>query len=84
MALALFLLRSMQLPAKLRKAEEFIEEEEYSKASAIIKRILDKKKDFAPARYLRAKLLMRQKQYLMAISELNSIQQISDINRHVN
>lgn len=83
-AIAVFLLRSMQLPAKLRKAEEFIEEEEYSKASAIIKRILDKKKDFAPARYLRAKLLMRQKQYLMAISELNGIQQIKDFNRHVN
>ncbi len=83
-AISIFLFRSMQLPAKLRRAEEYIEEEEYSKASAIIKRILDKKKDFAPARYIRAKLLMRQKQYLMAISELNAIQQIPNFNRHVN
>ncbi len=83
-AITVFLVKSMQLPAKLRKAEEYIDEEEYSKASAIIKRILDKKKDYAPARYIRAKLLMRQKQYLMAISELNSIQQISDFNKQVN
>jgi len=79
-----FVYRSFTLPVKLRKAEEHMEEGEYSNASNIVKGILDKKKDYVPARYLRALLLMRQNQYLMAISELNSILAIADFNRHVN
>lgn len=78
-----FIFKSLQFPAKIRKVEELIEDGEYARASEIIKKILDKKKDYVPARYIRAQLLMRQNQFLMAISELNSILTINDFNRFV-
>lgn len=78
-----FLFKTLQYPSKIRKAEEFLEEGELGKASEIIKKILEKKKDYVPARYLRALLLIKQNQYLMAISELNGIMTIADYKRHV-
>ncbi len=71
------------LPSKMEKAEEFFKNDDYQKASEIIKTILSKKKDYVPALYLRSIILQIQKQFLMAISELNSILSISDFNKHV-
>ena len=69
-AIGVFLfLRAMQYPSKIRKAEEFLDEGETSRASEIVKLILERKKDYVPARYLRAQILVRQKQYLLAISQ---------------
>jgi len=83
--IAVFILffRSFQLPSKIRKAEELIEEGDFSRASSIVKTILDKKKDYVPAIYIRAKLLMRQNQYLLAISELNNILALPDFNKFI-
>ena len=79
----LFFLKTFQYPSKIRKAEEYLEEGDLSRASDIIKKILEKKKDYVPARYLRALVLIKQNQYLMAISELNSIMGIPDYTHHV-
>jgi tetratricopeptide (TPR) repeat protein len=77
------LLNMMRLPSKVRKAEEYIDEGEFSKASEIIKAILDKKKDYVPARYIRALLYIKQKQYLLAIAELNGILAIPSFDKFV-
>ena len=79
-----FVLRSFQLPAKIKKAEELIDEGEYNGASNIVRAILEKNRDYVPARYIRAQILMRQKQYLMAISELNAILGLPEFNRFIN
>ncbi len=73
----------MQYPSKIRKAEELLDEGETSRASEIVKLILERKKDYVPARYLRAQILVRQKQYLLAISELNSILTLTDFKKYV-
>ncbi len=78
------LIKTTQLPARIRKAEEYLNNDDYVKASSIVKGILEKKKDYVPARYLRAKILIKQKQYLLAISELNGILSITDFNKFVN
>ena len=75
--------KSFRFPVLIRKAEEYIKIEDYSKASEIVKKILEKKKDYVPARYIKAQLLMRQNQYLLAISELNNILTITDFNKFV-
>lgn len=75
--------RSWQYPARVRKAEELIKNGDDSRASEIIKSILEKKKEYVPARYLRAKMLAKQKQYLMAISELKSIFQLPEYTKYV-
>jgi len=80
----LIFLKSFQLPSQIRKAEELLDQGEHQKASDIVKNILDRKKEYIPARYLRAKLLIRQNQYLMAISELNSILAATDSKKYIN
>jgi tetratricopeptide (TPR) repeat protein len=75
--------RSWQYPVRIKKAEEYLENGEDTKASEIVREILDKRKDYVPARYLRAKLLKKQKQYLMSISEMRGIFQIPDYTKYV-
>ena len=75
------MLKRLQIPSRIRRAEELFNEKEILQASEIVKLVLEKKKDYAPARYLRAKILMAQKQFLLAISELNSILQIPDFTK---
>ncbi len=75
------MLRRLQIPARVRRAEELFGENEILRASEIVKLVLEKKKDYVPARYLRAKILMAQKQFLLAISELNSILQMPDVKK---
>jgi tetratricopeptide (TPR) repeat protein len=82
-AAVLFIIKSLQYPSKIKKAEEFLEQGDLGRASDLIKAILDKKKDYVPARYLRAQILIKQKQYLMAISELNSILAIPEYSKHI-
>ncbi len=81
--LIIFFLKTYQVPSKLRKAEEFLEKGEFSKASEIVKQILEKKKDHVPARFLRALILMNQKQYLLSISEFNNILATPDFSKFV-
>jgi tetratricopeptide (TPR) repeat protein len=82
--ITLIIVKSTSFPAKIRKAEEFLEEGQTSKANEIIKKILDQKGEYAPARYIRAQILMKQTQYLLAISELNNILSIPDFSKHIN
>ncbi len=78
------IIKSTSFTAKIRKAEEYLEEGQISKANEIIKKILDQKSEHVPARYLRAQILMKQNQYLLAISELNNILSLPDYNKHIN
>lgn len=67
----------------LHKAEELMEQEEYARASELVRTLLEKDRENVQARFMRAQLLMRQNQYLMAISELNTILGINDFNKYV-
>ncbi len=76
------LLRKYRIPSRIRKAEEYFKENEILKASELVKLVLEKDKNYVPARYLRARILVQQNQFLLAISELNSILQMPDFRRH--
>jgi tetratricopeptide (TPR) repeat protein len=69
----IIIFKSTSFPSKIRKAEEYLEADDISKANEIIKKILDRKSDYVPAHYLRALILMKQNQYLLAISEFNTV-----------
>ena len=56
---------------------------DYSGAGEIVKIILNKKKDYPPARYVKARILIHQSQYILAISELNSILTLPDFNKYI-
>lgn len=79
----LMAIRRMQIPSRVRKAEEMLKAGDHLKASEIIKVVLEKKKEYAPARYVRAQILTIQKQYLLAISELNGILSLPDFKKYV-
>jgi tetratricopeptide (TPR) repeat protein len=66
-------LKFFQINRRLLKAKELMAAEAYDAAGEIIRSILDSEKDNIEARYLRVKLLFRQKQYVLAISELNTV-----------
>ena len=68
----------------IRKAEDYLENDDIRSANEIVKKILNKKRDYIPAHYLRAKILMMQKQYLMAISNFNNILSMPDFNKFIN
>jgi tetratricopeptide (TPR) repeat protein len=78
------ILKSTSFHAKIRKAEEYIENGFISKANDIVKRILERKSDYVPARYLRALILMKQNQYLLAISEFNNVLTLPDFATYIN
>ncbi|MCX7678231.1 MAG: tetratricopeptide repeat protein [Spirochaetes bacterium] len=80
----LVMLQRFRIPARIRKAEELFNENEIQQASEIVKWVLEKQRDYVPARYLRARIFIAQKQYVLAINELNSILQIPDFPRYVN
>ncbi|HPO46815.1 MAG TPA: hypothetical protein PK875_13580, partial [Spirochaetota bacterium] len=83
-AMAALFARRTHLPGRIKKAEEFLENDEIQKASEIVKKILGNKQDYVPARYLRARILIKQKQYLLAISELNGLLGINGFADFVN
>lgn len=78
------ILKSTSFQAKIRKAEEYLESDETSKANEIIKKILDRKSEYVPARYLRALILMKQNQYLLAISEFNTVLGMPNFKKFIN
>ncbi len=80
----LIVLKKLQVPSRIRKAEELLNSGDLLKASEIVKIVLEKKKDFVPARYLRAQILTQQSQYLLAIAELNTILTLPEFQKHVN
>jgi tetratricopeptide (TPR) repeat protein len=73
MGCIVFIFRMMQHPARIRKAEELFKTGDISRSLEIVKKVLTKKQDFVPARYLRARILINQRQYVMAIAELTGI-----------
>ncbi len=81
--IAIVIFKSVHLPGLVKKAEEYMDNGEYGKASEIVRKVLDKKRDYVPARFLKAKLLKQQTQYLMAISEFNGILSIPDYKKFV-
>ncbi len=78
------LLRRFQMPSRVRKAESFLKDGDMLKANEIIRLVLDKDRDYPPARYVRAKILIAQKQYVLAISELNALFSLRDFEKYIN
>ena len=77
------ILKAVSIPAKIKKAEALLDAGDQSGASEIVKNVLNKKKDYVPAKYLRALIFIRQSQYLLAITELNSVLGISNFDQYV-
>lgn len=82
-SISIMILKSLRIPMSIRRAEEFIAEGNYSGASEIVKIVLNKKKDYPPARYIKARILIIQSQYILAISELNSILTLPDFSKYI-
>ena len=78
------ILKSTSFPARIKKAEEYLDEGSISRANEIVKNIIDRKKEYVPARYLRALILIKQNQFLLAISELNAVLSLPNYNAFVN
>lgn len=77
------LLKNSHLPSRIKKAEEYLKQGDDKSAGEIVKAILEKKKDYVPAKFLRARMLQEQKQYLLSIAEFNSIMQIPEFDRSI-
>lgn len=75
--------RSSNLSGKLKKAKQLLDEGQLSESSKLVRGVLDKQKDNVQARYLRAQILMQEKQYLMAISELNGLLNMPDLKQFI-
>ncbi|MDR3237603.1 MAG: tetratricopeptide repeat protein [Spirochaetia bacterium] len=80
----LVFVKSLRVPGKLRRAEELLEQGNLNEAGNILRGILEKSKDNVKAHYLRALILIEQKQYLLAISELNLVLSLPDFKTYVN
>ena len=64
---------ALRLPARVRKAELLFEQDEVDNAFEIVTSVLSRKKGYIPAMYLKARILKRQRQYILAIAEANDI-----------
>ncbi|MCU0846330.1 MAG: tetratricopeptide repeat protein [Spirochaetes bacterium] len=80
----LFFIKSLSLPSQIKKAEEYFDAGDITKAGEIVKKILDRKKDYVPACYLRAKILMNRGQFLHAISEFNGVLALQNFAKYIN
>jgi tetratricopeptide (TPR) repeat protein len=74
---------TFRIPARVRKAEILFEEDHTDQALDIVNRVLERKKDYIPAMYLKSKLLRRQRQYILAIAEANNILRNGSFQRFV-
>ena len=81
--IALFGWKASRLSAKFKRAEQAFDNEDFQTANAIVREILETNNNNVPAKYIKAKLLIKQTQYLQAIFELNSILAISDYYNYV-
>ena len=75
--------KSFNLSGKLKKAEQYLTEGKINESSEIVREILGRQKDNVQARYLRAEILMQEKQYLMAIAEFNGLLNIPDMKLYI-
>jgi tetratricopeptide (TPR) repeat protein len=75
--------RTNRLSAKIKRAEQAFENGDFQTAGTIVQEILEAHNDSVPAKYIKAKLLIRQSQYLQAIFELNSILAIAEYREYV-
>ena len=73
----------IRLPARVRKAELLFEHDDVGEAFHIVEKVLQRRKGFIPAMYLKAKILKRQRQYILAIAEVNDILKNGDFGRFV-
>ena len=73
----------IRLPARVRKAELLFEQDDVIQASDIIEKVLRRRKGFIPAMYLKAKILKRQRQFILAIAEVNDILKSGDFARYL-
>jgi len=83
-AIMLMILKSLRIPMSIRKAEELFAENDLNGANELVKFVLNKKRNYVPAMYLKARILMQRGQYLLAIHELNEMMALSDFKKHVN
>jgi tetratricopeptide (TPR) repeat protein len=79
----IIIIKSISYPSKIRKAEELLSEGDISGSNEIIRKILSKKQDYIPARYIKAQILMKQNQYVLAIAELNAILNMADVKKFI-
>jgi tetratricopeptide (TPR) repeat protein len=71
------------IPARVRKAEALFEQDDIEHAFDIVSKVLERRKGYIPAMYLKTKILRRQRQYILAIAEANDIQKSSDFKRYI-
>ncbi len=83
-AVMLMILKSLRIPMSIRKAEELFTENDLNGANELVKFVLNKKRNYVPAMYLKARILMQRGQYLLAIHELNEMMALSDFKKFVN
>lgn len=77
------IVRTLRIPSRIRKAELLFEEDNVGQAMDIVQSVLEKKKSYIPALYLKAKIFRRQRQYILAISEANNILKTGDFQKYV-
>ena len=82
--IVIIIFKSTSFQSRIEKAEEHLEAGSLGKANEIVKKILERKSDYPPARYLRALILIKQNQYVLAISELNAILSLPNFNKFIN
>lgn len=79
----LMIMKSLRIPMSVRRAEELFAEGDISGATELVKYVLSKKKDYVPAKYLKARILIESRQFILAISELNEILGLVDFSKYV-
>ena len=77
------IIRALRIPARVRKAEMLFEQDDVNQALSIITKVLEQKKGFIPAMYLRAKIMRRQRKYILAIAEANDILKTGSFKKYI-
>ncbi|HEY1405173.1 MAG TPA: hypothetical protein VF857_01065, partial [Spirochaetota bacterium] len=75
--------RTLRIPARIHKAELLFEEDSVGQAMDIVQSVLERKRSYIPALYLKAKIFRRQRQYILAIAEANNILKMGDFNKYI-
>jgi tetratricopeptide (TPR) repeat protein len=83
LVIAINLFINFRIPARVKKAEALFEEDQTNPALDIVNSVLERKKDYVPAMFLKAKILRRQRQFILAIAEANNILRNGDFKRYM-
>jgi tetratricopeptide (TPR) repeat protein len=75
--------RTLRIPARIRKAELLFEEDNAGPAMDIVQNVLERKRGYIPALYLKSKIFRRQRQYILAIAEANNVLKSGDYKKYV-